>query len=673
MTHRMTILLAALTLGPIANASTPRVVHRDDYVDRLRAMWVAENIANHTGLVTELQYCDPPFLTDAHWDAGVGLNGETLDYVFYDPWPADDDTDIEYVYVELMSQHGPRLTRQQIADGWIAHINRFIWVSNERARMLMDRGVLPPVTGSTAASRFAPFIDAQLTTEMFGAVAPGMPHEALEIADMPIRTTAASYAVHASQFHVALYAVAATADATLPLEDRILACYDVARELIPDASKTADIADYVLTDYLDNPDPDDWERTRDSVHLRYRLLAPDAYHGFPDPDALDFRYRRCTESSLNFAAGMIALLYGQGDLRRTIAIGAMTGWDSDNGTATVAGFLGLLLGYDAVAASFPEAAPLSDRYDIFRTRDNLTDHLPDDDDAQDTFTLIAERMADIAEEAIMDAGGAVRTDGAWLLPPDIARPAPFAVIDARSANLEVRRLGGNVTASSSVTANPDIIYGRDDPKYFATGVSHDASGAEPNHGVVERRVYGCHNAGLTTGDPVTLTVEYSLPVLAHTVRFIEDDHFPIPDAPAEGGWFTSLSLELKVGGMWLSPVAAGAGGVAFSEPLDDATPYQQIDMALDSPVMVTGVRLTGGVGGADAFVTAAEIDVLLPPPPDSPNPFDVSGDGAVSVEDIYAFESQPTDIDGDGDADADDRAWLVCRVRWNEADTIISP
>ena len=100
------------------------------------------------------------------------------------------------------------MSPQQIADGWVAHVNRYIWVSNATARTLLGRGVLPPSTGLGCANEHRLMIDAQLTTEMFGLFHPGRPDAALEMADLPIRATASGHAAHASQFYVALYSLA---------------------------------------------------------------------------------------------------------------------------------------------------------------------------------------------------------------------------------------------------------------------------------------------------------------------------------------------------------------------------------------------------------------------------------------------------------------------------------
>lgn len=119
--------------SPIGLAS--RELSRCAYAERLRAMWLGEAIANWTGLTTEGVRQDAPFYTDQDWGIDQDLSwkmDDMIDFVLQDPWLADDDTDIEYVYLHLMDQHhSPMLSADQIASGWIAHINDWIWVSNQ--------------------------------------------------------------------------------------------------------------------------------------------------------------------------------------------------------------------------------------------------------------------------------------------------------------------------------------------------------------------------------------------------------------------------------------------------------------------------------------------------------------------------------------------------------------
>ncbi|AGP42024.1 ADP-ribosylglycohydrolase family protein [Sorangium cellulosum] len=386
---------------------------RAAYAERLRAMWLGECIANWTGLTTEGVRIERPFFTDADWGTPQGRNGARIDFVLLDPCPADDDTDIEYVYLHLMTEARTLfLSPEAIRDGWRAHINDFIWVSNRRARDLLERGVLPPRTSHPALNPDALHIDAQLTTEIFGALAPGMPALALRIADLPIRTTARAHAAHAAQFHVLLFSLASTVDPEKPRREEIVRIVREARGHLPDASKAADVIDFVLSAYLSADDPEDWESARDAIAHRYQEQA--RAHGFV--------YRGFTESAINLATGTMALLFGGGSFRRTVQIGTLSGWDSDNGTATMGGLVALIGGMEELHRAFP-GARLAQRYRIHRTRPTLPDRLPEDREAEDTFTAIAQRMValvDLAAQADGPRPRGPRARGA----PDRRPPRP---------------------------------------------------------------------------------------------------------------------------------------------------------------------------------------------------------------------------------------------------------
>lgn len=555
-----------------------RIIDRNDYADRLRALWLGECIANWTGIQTEGDRSAPPFYTDDDW-SGFGF---VLDQ---DPWKADDDTDIEYVYCHLMNKHQTHmLSPEQIRDGWINHINRRIWVSNAHARGLMDKGYVPPQTSMLALNHLALMIDAQLTTEIFGALAPGLPGMALKMGDLPIRTTATGYAAHASQYFLLLYCLAGQVDRQIPIKEQVIWLADEARRYIPDTSKSADIYDFVKADYLANPDKDDWESTRYKIYVRYRR----------DASTYGFRYQKWVESSVNFAAGIMALFYGEGDYRKTVKIGTLAGWDSDNSTATLGGLLGFMYGYDELVTEFPQKTSFSDRYWINRTRDNMPDYLPADAQAEDTFTMLADRMLGIIDIAVQDAGGVVDLENnKWYLPPvSSISPRnlnPLNCLMERSANNRLRRLGGTVTAESSVSVDSDV-------NLIADGFEHNFAGEEwwPTDNTWFYSTYQGN------GRIQTLSVNYDRPVHISVVRYIEGG------SDFAGGWFTSVEVEVKIDGMWQVP----PGMVTSSQPLDPGQDYQIIDYVLSQPVQATGIRITGPAGGLDGYVTVLELDAL---------------------------------------------------------------
>ncbi len=606
MNPRASICLPLLLVSPSLAQTT---IDRAEYADHLRAMWLGECIANWTGLRTEGARNTPPFFTDADWGTTPPDLTLPIDFVLeQDPWDSDDNTDIEYVDLHLMHQHNrPLLTGAEIRDGWLLHMNpNFIWVSNYNAWALMNRGVKPPATGMAIANQLWAFIDAQLTTEFYGAIAPGMPDQALKYADLPIRTTAAGFAAHAAQFYVVLHALAPLVPSNLSSRDKVVWLVTQSRPWIPDTSKSADIVDFVLADFLANPDPNNWELTRDRIYQRYQLNA--ASNGF--------QYYAFTESSINFATGILCLLYGQGDYKRTVQIGTLSGWDSDDPAATMGAVLGLMLGYNALVSQFPGHS-FSDRYTFAATRNNLPDYLPNDPQAEDTFTLMAGRMLPLVDSAVAAAGGQVDTaHNLWVLPAPVPGPKleanPLQIEYRRSANNRVAAAGGTVTCSSSANSSPagvPWVYGSADPSYIGNGLEADNAGRDLQF--IRSFFYSTQGSGQPPGTIQTLTVEYDRPVSVWSIRFIEGDHLTAANGfppGSQGGWFQSASVQIKVAGQWIPANATP------SEPLDPAVPFQIIDFILPAPAAATGIRISGPSGGPDGFITCAELDAIAPPP-----------------------------------------------------------
>jgi hypothetical protein len=642
--------------------SGERLIDAAAYRERIRGMWLGECIANWTGLQTEGRHRDPPFLTDASWgQVQPYSNGFPLEYKwFFNPWWADDDTDIEYVYLHLLStQNTLFLTPQQIADGWIRHINRFIWVSNARARALMTRGVVPPGTGLACANEHRLEIDAQLTTEIFGTLAPGDPGRAMDLADLPIRTSAAGYAAHASQFFVVLYSLAPQIPASVaPGRDRSLWLVTEGRKFIPDGSRAAEVIDFVKAEYLNNPDVTNWELTRDRMWERYKL----------NPGANGWVYRDWYESVINLGTGVLALLYGEGDYRQTVKIGTLSGWDSDNGTATMGGLLGLANGYDWVRAQFNNGP--RENFWITRTRDDLPDYTPPGDGFEDTFAMMADRWMPLVKRNIRETGGLVDDQhNRFLLPPatyiNPLAASPTWRDDSRSANNAVRRAGGTITATFSGgtgTGTPPAARGVATVVNISNGLETRFDGLEEDD--TTRAYFSSQGRGAAADGMVTLEVTYDRPIQVHTVRFIEGDHFT--DATSNGGWLTSLRFEAHISGNW-TPLTG-----TLSSPQLTTRPFEVLDFIVTSPIMATGVRLIGTAGGTGQFVTCAELDILSAPLTIPRATFDINQSGSLTIDDLYAWEANPHDLTGDNISNAQDRAYLTRAIRWVETQSLLA-
>ena len=315
------LIVAALVASACVDATDEdRLLDADAYRDSVHGAWQATMFANHSGLDLQGVWLDEP-----------GPDG-AVELLTPDQWSTDDDTHVEYVDLHILETHGITPTYEQVRDEWVDHLNGDIWVATRAARDLMDDGVLPPATGSLPLNPDGAWaMDAQLETELFGLINPGRPTRAREQARFFAQVTSSGPAVDASAFYAHMYSVAfGSADV-----EAILAH---ARASEPADSIVAPIYDEVLRWYGEFPH--DWRATREQIRLAYD----------DDPE--------WWASRVNFASTIMALLYGEGDLRRTVDIAGLAGWDADNNMTTSAGLLGLVVGFDALPAPFDLASDI---------------------------------------------------------------------------------------------------------------------------------------------------------------------------------------------------------------------------------------------------------------------------------------------------------------------------
>ena len=110
---------------------------------------------------------------------------------------------------------------------------------------------------------------------------------------------------------------------------------------------------------------------------------------------------------------MVSLFYGEGDIVRTIKIGTLAGWDSDNPTATWGGLLGFMLGKEGIEKAFAREN-VSDIFWIHRTRRNFPDYLPYQK-GEITFQKMAQMGVEVADRIIVeDMSGAIN-ENYWFI------------------------------------------------------------------------------------------------------------------------------------------------------------------------------------------------------------------------------------------------------------------
>jgi len=399
------------------------VIDKEEYTNKLEGFWLGQSIANWTGLITEMdkignigEIKTGNFYTRENWnkkdEPNIWLPNseyEIIDFVFRDEneiWGSDDDTDIEYMYQELLFQSNKTvLSPNDIRNGWIKHMKieeeNFLWVSNQKAFDLMNQGLLPPETSDPKFNEHFDMIDAQLTTEIFGLLSPINYKYALKMSNLPVRTTSRGDAALISEFYVIIHSLASTINKSEPLDKELIRISDMASQILNKNSYSFKMYDYVKKKFESGIE---WEQTRDSIYNRYQVNQMDGY----EITSRELYCNGCFASGINFASSLVSYFYGKGDFKETIKIASLVGWDSDNPASTWGGLLGFIHGKTKIENIFEKS--LSNKYNIHRTRQNFENNGIDD------FKSMSNKGISIINNVVLKTGGYISLDeNSWYI------------------------------------------------------------------------------------------------------------------------------------------------------------------------------------------------------------------------------------------------------------------
>ena len=403
-------------------------ISKENYQDQLEGFWLGQLIANWTGLITENdkignigEIKTGDFYTREDWgktdqrsiweDDSVDKSNIKIDYILKSEdeiWGSDDDTDIEYMYQYLQNFYETNiLTPSQIREGWLRHIyieeENYLWVSNQRAFDLMLEGFEPPETSNPEKNEFYDMIDAQLTTEIFGLFSPTKPEFAIEMSRLPIQTTAREEAQEIAEFYVRMYSNASNTKNLKSIKEKMIWLANESRSKLNNNLYPSKMYDYIKGLYDSGIK---WEQTRDSIYYRYQVNQKDDY----SITSKNLYCNGCYAAGINFASSLVSLFYGEGDIKETIKIGTLAGWDSDNPTSTWGGLIGFIIGREMVEKEFN--MQLSNKFNIHRTRKNFPN------DGIDTFENMAKNGIKIVDKIVLEElNGKIDSENKlWLIP-----------------------------------------------------------------------------------------------------------------------------------------------------------------------------------------------------------------------------------------------------------------
>jgi len=309
--HSATLLLAAPLLvtgaGRLNGQEAPPsrvVLNQAEFRDKVYACWLGKSIGG---------------------TLGVPLEGrqEVHDLTFYDPVPtepsANDDLDLQLLWLKALEEQGPRLNARQLGEYWLSFVP-VDWNEYGVGKANMRDGFLPPLSGQFRNERWRDSNGAWIRSEIWACVAPGCPalaaRYAFEDACVDHGTAEGTYA---ELFMAALESAAF-------VESDRARLMGIGLSFIPPDCGVAQAIGAAIEAHRQGLG---WKAAREAV-----VQASEPTGWFMAPR--------------NVAFTILGWLYGEGDFGKALCAAVNCGDDTDCTGATLGSLLGILYGTKAI-------------------------------------------------------------------------------------------------------------------------------------------------------------------------------------------------------------------------------------------------------------------------------------------------------------------------------------
>ena len=383
----------------------------EEYRDKMQGAWIGQMVGVSWGMPTEFKWNDAiiPAEKVPVWTSDMPLK------MAYD----NDDLYVEMTFLKTLADYGLDVSPRQAGIDF-ANSEYQLWCANRAGRTNLRMGIAPPDCSHPKFNRRSNDIDYQIEADYSGIISPGCPQEAIRLGNVFGRLVNFGDGVWAGQFVGALYAEAFfTGDV-----NRLL---DAGLKAIPAASDYAQMVRNVRVWHRANPGG--WTKTWEKIRAQYSKKSNPALKD--SNGGIDVR--------LNGAMIVLGLLYGQGDLDKSMVISMRGGWDSDCNPSNVGGILMCTRGAKALSAKYTEKLDFERKFGY--TAYNLK-----------SLSAVCEKLA---RAVVVRCGGRVEKDAngkEWFVIPDQV-PEPDAFVPSWNA--------GSVAGST---------YGEDEMKKQRFGV-----------------------------------------------------------------------------------------------------------------------------------------------------------------------------------------------------------
>ena len=248
---------------------------------------------------------------------GMPLEGfvGTREITYYDPVPvgmvANDDLDLQVVWLEVLRRRGLPVNRRDLAEGWLEHMRGLpdeygVAVKN------LGTGLYPPLSGYYD-NKFYAGMGAAIRTEIWAALAPGDPSLAVQMAKEDACVDHYGDGLEASVFLTALESAAYVES------DRDKLIKTALSFLTPNGRLYKAFTDTKIW----------WDEIGDVWAVREKILQK-------------YYRQNWTDVGINLSFILLAWYAGNGDFGASICAAAGLGHDSDCTTATLGAILGII-------------------------------------------------------------------------------------------------------------------------------------------------------------------------------------------------------------------------------------------------------------------------------------------------------------------------------------------
>lgn len=298
-----------------------RLPDRERLFDQIHGGWLGEIIGSALGTAVE------GFKSSRIWE----VFGEITDYV-KPPETLNDDITFELALLDAFCDKGFEITSEDIADRWVGYIP-FAYTAEEVALNHLRQGIYPPESGYLA-NPYREMIGAAMRAAVCGALAPGNPRKAAELAWKDGRISHHSNGILAEVFNAVLVSMAY-------VETDMRVVLDQAVRAVPKDSELYAVLDFA---YKACEVAEDYRQACRICEEKYKEY--NWVHTYP-----------------NLAAEVVAVYFAGNDFQKAMTVLMMAGQDNDCTGGPIGHAYGVMLGAGALDKKFTE--PLKDQLDTY--------------------------------------------------------------------------------------------------------------------------------------------------------------------------------------------------------------------------------------------------------------------------------------------------------------------